>query len=775
MHFTVRPLPGSPPGEGRGLQAFLEAFPPDLESHPGKSLRRHLEGVGALSARLRETHALPVDPNLLRLAALTHDTGKADPRFQAYLAGQGEGIPHAAPSAWWTLALGFAGGLPLEEVIWAAEAVRRHHTGLVDFRNGMLLAWNADDAAAHRPQAWSAARALLPQLPTNFGAEGLAGLRDVFWELDQDPGLGTWLSVRSLYSTLIAADRMHASGIRELPFPEPPPLQLPRFENPHTPVNRWRQSVQEACYARALRLLERPGVYSLTLPTGAGKTLTGMRIAAELARRKNLRSLIYVLPFITIVEQTANSARKSFPPDLIQEDHSLVPLKADPGYHPWQHMTALFRYWRQPLIITTMAQFWEALFASRANRTMNFHRLARSVVILDEPQTLPPKYWDALGRLLEVLAQSLGSYLILMTATQPQIASSAGKKREIAPETYHFPSVRHRYQVCHPEAPVPLEALEDLILDEDLLAEEPSGMLVMNTKAAALQTYGLMQELLAGREDVALLLLSAWLTPHHRQQVLKRLNALEKAGRPRILAATQVVEAGADLDFAWVVRDLGPLDSIIQVAGRCNRHNHLHHPGRVFIAWLRHEIGRPFSAFVYDSVLLAATRDVLSQTRRFDESDVPEMIQAYYRTILNRLTPEDIAGSLARGEWETPPVLYEKPPQAYLPLIIEETSQVSELVQTLETTRWTLGNLLHKKEHMRRLQQHVIEIPRKIAQRLTLHCGRLPHSEPLIRPVLGGEMLLLSQEMIGGGEDQVYDPIRGLVPPMHSEDQTLLW
>jgi CRISPR-associated endonuclease/helicase Cas3 len=768
----MRPLSGSLPGE---LRTFLEAVPSDLKSHPGKSLRQHLRGVWALSKALQEHLSLPVNSASLRLAALTHDTGKAHPRFQAYLAGDAQGIPHAAPSAWWTLALGLNCDLPFHEVIWAAEAVRRHHTGLMDFENGMLLAWNSDDAAANRPEAWAAARNLLPEFPTRFGTEGLPALEDLFWDLDVNPGMDTWLSVRLLYSTLIASDRMHASGIRKLSFPKVPPLKLPHFDKPHSQVNRWRQSVQEACFDRAGQTMKHPGVYSLTLPTGAGKTLTGMRIASDLIQRKNLRSLIYVLPFISIVKQTADTARQSFPPDLIQEDHSLVPLRAEEGYHPWQHMTALFRYWHQPLIITTLAQFWEALFAPRANRTMNFHRLARSVIILDEPQTLPPKYWDALGRILEMLARELGSYLILMTATQPQIAASAGKNREIAPKTYRFPRVRHRYQVCHPDASVSLDALGDLLLDEGLLSGSPSGMLVMNTKASALQVYDLVQSQLAGRDDVPLLLLSAWLTPWHRDKVLKKLITLEKDHSPRILTATQVVEAGVDLDFTWVVRDLGPLDSIIQVAGRCNRHNQLDQPGRVFTTWLEHENGHPFSSYVYDSVLLAATRDVLSQHHHFDESRVPDMIQAYYRTILNRLTPEDIAGSLARGEWATPPVLYEALPLSYVPLIIEETDQVAGLVRTLENTRWSLGNLVKKKELMRRLQQHVIEIPLKVQENLALHCGRLPHDEPLLRPVLGGEMLFLSKKMIGSGEDHIYDPVRGLVPPKNPQDKTFIW
>jgi len=766
----MKKLSGSLPGE---LSALLDALGPGLKSHPDKTLQQHLMGVLSLSSGIHTALNLPINKSLIQLTALTHDVGKAHPQFQSYISGrEKEGIPHAAPSAWWTLALGYDLGLPLENVIWAAEVVRRHHTGLVDFHTGMLQAWNSDDAVASRVETWNNAQILVPKIDTSFCTEGLPKLDDLFWDIDHDPGAAIWLNVRLLYSLLIAADRMDAIGIEEVNFDPLPKWKAPIFDEPDAPINQWRQRVQEDCFSSAIGKINKPGVYSLSLPTGAGKTVTGLRIAADLAQRLDLASLIYVLPFISIVEQTADNARKCFPENLIQEDHSLVPLNREDNTR-WQHMTAMFRHWHQPVVITTMAQLWESLFNPRANRTMNFHHLSKAVVILDEPQTLPPKYWSGLGQLFDFLAKQLGSYFILMTATQPHISRQSESGCELSPHVYHFPEVRHRYQVCHIDSPVSTEELRDLFITEKLLEDSPAGMLVLNTKRSALNCFNLIKEWIGKDiEEIELLFLSAWLTPWKRRKILEKLRQLEREDHPRILISTQVVEAGVDLDFDWVVRDLGPLDSIIQVAGRCNRHNKRRSKGRVYTTYLHDDRERTFAGYVYDIILLEATRDVLLANRQFDEKDVPAMIDSYYSAILDRLTPVDIMGGLAAGKWEYTPELYPGKAVPQIQLVMDETDEVPDLINQLENTHWDLGNLPIKRDAMRRLRQHIIEVPMNMKPSLDIYCGQILHSEPVLREILGGQMLLLSRKLIGTGTNEIlYDSVKGFIPPDEDDSQ----
>lgn len=764
-------MSGSQAGE---FDRYIHAIDPRLRSHPNKALRRHLLGVWQLSYTLQTRLNLPLELDLLKLASLTHDIGKAHPGFQAYLIEDDitKGPHHAASSAWWTLALASEIKLPMEKAFWCAEAVRRHHTGLKNVCE-TLNDWNDDAAAAARLENWHHARALLPNYPTNFDEKGLPELDDLFWDIDRDPGIETWLSFRVLYSLLIASDRMDALGIENLFFHPIPKLEIPNFEDTQTPINRWRQQIQEECFSHAVGKIKEPGIYSLTLPTGAGKTITGLRISSSLAKRNDLASLIYILPFISIVEQTADTARQCFQKDLIQEDHSLVLIDADETASPWYRMLTQFRYWQQPVLISTMAQFWESLFNSRANHTMNFHRLANAVIILDEPQTLPPKFWQGLGQLLDFLAKQLGSYFLLMTATQPHISSYSDFGFEIAPRRYQFPKVRHRYKVCHARSEVSLSEIEEILINEKLLDDAPEGLIVLNTKRSALKTFNLVEDLLRDEKQAELLYLSTWLTPWRRRKVLEYLKTIERQDVPRILVSTQVVEAGVDLDFNWVIRDFGPFDSIIQVAGRCNRHGKRDEAGRVFITNLKDERGHTFAGYVYDKILLEATRDILDERTEFDEKDVPALIDAYYSMIIDRLTPEDLMGDLKAGKWGTMPNLYPETPERHIQVVVEETDEVVELIHVLETTDWDLDNLNQKRSAMRRLQQYVIEIPVKIKPSLDLYCAQIPHTEPLLKEILGGQMLFLSRKLIGDEKNKfLYHRVKGFVPP--DDDSSML-
>ncbi|MDY6868391.1 MAG: CRISPR-associated helicase Cas3', partial [Chloroflexota bacterium] len=527
----------------------------------------------------------------------------------------------------------------------------------------------------------------------------------------------------------------------------------------------------EACSKSAMDRIVRPGVYSLTLPTGSGKTYTGLRIAADLAQRLSLSSLIYVLPFISIVDQTASFARQCFNPDEIQEDHSLRPIQFEDGYHPLQHMRAMFRYWHQPVIITTLAQFWEAVFSAPANRTMNFHRLANAVILLDEPQSLAPKYWQGLGELLEYLSDRLGSVFILMTATQPQITQYAGSGGELAPSVYHFPEIRHHYRIDGVDERQTLDDLMALIEDEGLLHDRPAGMVVLNTKKCALAVYDRIHTVADSTLKDHVLFLSAWLTPYRREKLLRRLRELEEQDSPRILVATQVVEAGVDLDFDWVIRDMGPFDSIVQVAGRCNRHQKRAHQGRVYVLNLEDEqTGRSFASYIYDTILLEATREVLRGRTRFDERDVPELIRRYYNAITDRLTPSDIVRQLRVGAWDQPFPLYPEKDVLQMQLIVEETDEVAGLVNKLENTHWRLATLTQKKALMQKLRQHMIDIPAKYRSSMALVCAQIASNEPLLQDINNGKMVMMSEHLIFNqagpeGQSYLYHPIKGFIPP----------
>jgi CRISPR-associated endonuclease/helicase Cas3 len=760
-------LSGCQPGNDLDqAKVLLSSLSDGLFSHPQKPLSKHLTGVWQNCLTLLEELKLPVDRQELMTAALTHDLGKADNRFQAYLAGRGQGVNHAFPSAWLTLFFSRNCGEEYRRAIWAAEAVRRHHTHLVNFSD-LSAAWAPDDFIWQDTAA--AVQALLPNYPLALQEADFENFRDLFFDLEDYVDETTWLDLRLKYSMLVASDRLDAIGINDVHLPHFPDFLEPTFDHSEDPISQWRSQVQQECLLSALEKIQGPGAYSLTLPTGAGKTITGLKIADALIHRLNYKTLVYALPFISIVEQTTKIARNIYGASAIQEDHSLRPPSSEnEDGSPWHKMIDLFRYWHSPVILTTMVQFWDAIFAPQANRTMNFHRLSRAIVILDEPQTIPTKYWACLGETLRFLSRELDTIFILMTATQPHILGKREKRSEIAPHIYQFPQVRHQYHAIEMDQQFGIEKVLDVI-GENRLFEQNSGLVVMNTKKSALDMFDLIQKNLP-YETTHLMFLSAWLTPWRRKNVLNALKIAEEGTLPRLLVSTQVIEAGVDLDFSWVFRDIGPLDSIIQVAGRCNRHFRQAQSGQVYTAQLKNERGRPFSGMVYDSVLLEATKEVLKENPSFDESHVAEITERYYQIVMSRLTPQDLFAGLKSGEWGETHILYEEQTEKNVLLIIEEDDHVREIVNQLETGNWSLENLDKKKGLMQELQQYIIEIPERMIGPLRLKTSQLVSDEEILRKVLHGSMYWLSRVAIGESDEHIYHPVKGFIPPVVSQD-----
>ena len=720
----------------------LGFLPGEVESHPGKPLKTHLEGVAALAQAMACHYQLPLEPSLLQNMALAHDLAKAHPEFQSYLQGRGGGINHAEPSAWFTyLATGS---------LWAAEAVRRHHTQLHPTKE-----WEKEwlPGGSSREKTWGRLTAFLPSWPLSLTEEQWEEMEDFFYEVLPEVTLEDWLRLRLLYSVLVAADRLDALGVEKAEL-QPLPTFQPKIFTACGEVGLWRRTLRQQCL-EAAEEVSQPGVYTLTLPTGAGKTLLGLEIASRWAQRWQSRGIIYALPFISIVEQNAGVAAEVFG-DAVQEDHSLAygeDVKEEED--AWNRMTQLFRYWREPVVVTTMAQLWNALFHLRANKSINFHKLSQAVVILDEPQSIPPRFWKGFGEVLAQLSRHLGTTFILMTATQPRIAA----ERELAPAGLRSLFTRHRY--CFMREKWEVEQMPERLAESGMLYGG-SGLVVVNTKRAAIQVQRLLQEVLPDEE---VLLLSAWMTPWHRKQVLKKIKELEETGKRRYLVATQVVEAGVDLDFDWVFRDMAPLDSLVQVAGRCNRHLKRQEPGRVVVAELTCA-GRSLASMVYDSLALGATKEVLPWDEELEEQGVAALVARYYALLEDKLkgASEPLECYLSEGNWDKVPGLIERPDWREADLIVEQTDEVRSILRRLEKTKWTLAERSEQKKMLQKLQQHRISIPEPslaLCRQVLMQVAVEGEEAPLAQ-VMKGHAWFLSKE---GALAGIYDEELGFMPP----------
>lgn len=340
-------------------------------------------------------------------------------------------------------------------------------------------------------------------------------------------------------------------------------------------VNYQRRKVVENCRDAAVLA---PGIFSLTVPTGGGKTLSSLSFALRHALAHEKRRVIYVVPFTSIIEQNAEVIRKiiahlqtdRFTP-LIEHHSSLSPDKD----------TAQSRLasenWDAPLIITTSVQFYESLFAAKTSRCRKLHHIANSVVILDEAQSLPVDFLKPCLRILQELAEFYHTTTVLCTATQPAVHFDVeefpiGLKncREIIADTRSLFTALKR---------VDMKFIGDLT-DADLakqLADQPQVLCIVNRRKHAQQLFQLLGP---GEGNFHL---SALMCPEHRSRILVEVRERLHRGLPTRVISTQLIEAGVDVDFPVVYRALAGLDSTAQAAGRCNRNGKIPTLGNTYI------------------------------------------------------------------------------------------------------------------------------------------------------------------------------------------------
>ncbi|MDQ7833540.1 MAG: CRISPR-associated helicase Cas3' [Desulfovibrionaceae bacterium] len=414
-----------------------------------------------------------------------------------------------------------------------------------------------------------------------------------------------------------------------------------------TPVNRIRREVVDACLAATDRP---PGLFSLTVPTGGGKTLASLAFALKHAERHDLRRIVYVIPYTSIIEQNAQEFRKYLGEDAVVEHHSTF----DPGqgrgeddaFSPELRRSQLAcENWDAPVIATTAVQFFESLFASRPGRCRKLHNLAKSVIILDEAQMLPRKYLLPCLAAIRELAARYGATLVLCTATQPAVRQREdfpqGLKdmHEIIPDKTGLHSRLRRVIV------------EDLgILDDEALAGRLMGhhqaLCVVNTRAHARQLF----ERLRGRDGVYHL--STTMTAVHRSCRIDAIRAALKAGSPCLVISTSLIEAGVDLDFPVVYRAAAGADSVAQAAGRCDREGRLTQAagepaGRVYVF-------TPAQGLPKGDFTITADKAAEAWRQGYDDPLCPEAIEHYFRllfwTVGKELDAKGILGLLEEGK-----------------------------------------------------------------------------------------------------------------------------
>jgi len=374
------------------------------------------------------------------------------------------------------------------------------------------------------------------------------------------------------------------------------------------------------------------GLYTLTLPTGLGKTLTSASLALEL-RKTQPRQLIVVLPFLSIVDQTAKvyiDVLDDPDTETMMQSHSL----SEHDYLNLEEGDASFFLdtWQSDIVITTFDQVLLAFFSSRSRHQMRFHHLTDAMMIFDEVQALPSHLWDITQQALSSLTDKFGSVIIAMSATQPGFINGA---RELVPNVSEVFKAFGRYSlVFKHQQDILLTDFVEIVRGRHEAIHQERVLITLNTRRSARYVYDELERTWDDSE-CPIYFLSADVTPKDRLEVISELK--NNYPKPCLVVSTQVVEAGVDMDMDLVMRDFAPLDSIIQVAGRCNRNNKK--PRRdVEVYSLTNPKGKRYSEFVYQSggspdISLQETRKVLEGRDAANEEDVLELADQYFAAI----------------------------------------------------------------------------------------------------------------------------------------------
>jgi len=627
----------------------------DLGVARGQKLEEHLEEVAHLASHFSSKVVLP---SIGKLEGFLHDFGKYSSDFQSHITSRNNDIvDHSTAGAqivWETLK---DTSPPISRLIAQVIAlcIASHHGGLLD-----CLAPDGEDKFSAR-MAKSKEETHLNEVQDNADTRILDEAKNLLKSpqlisetrkaLERLFAGDTSETVRSFYmgllarflfSALVDADRLSAAGRSDINIPHWDILteRLERHISglkQQNWVDKIRSDVSMACRQFASR---EKGLFQLTVPTGGGKTLSSLRFALHHAAHHRMDRIIYVLPYITIIDQNASIARLILETNkdeimgsVILEHHSnLTPDKET------MQSRLLTENWDAPIIFTTTIQFLDTLFARGTRGVRKMHRLANAVIIFDEIQTLPVKIIHLFNNAINFLVKQCGATVIFCTATQPLLhavdahkgaAKLSDKPEMVTNQDKLFTELRRVNVLDKCKIGGWTEAeVAGLVCDEARLTG--SALAIVNTKAEARAVYALCKQQMNNTFH-----LSANMCPAHRMRVIdyikKKLDTPEVKSEPLLCISTQLIEAGVDIDFGSVVRYTSGLDSIAQAAGRCNR-NGRRTVGNVYVVNPSHEvlaklpeieIGKKISERVLDEYRKAPDmfdHDILS----------PKMMQRYY-------------------------------------------------------------------------------------------------------------------------------------------------
>ncbi len=662
----------------------------DLLSHPDKSLLLHLTEVANVAVDSikrkklnllidfdgKETDISELITDLVYFSAAFHDLGKATSFFQYYIQNLDEvhdkRKSHALLSALFVFFVSEKFLKPrdidneLAQLlsIFTFSAVKRHHGRLNNLSDEILI-----------EDEW---RELLPELVENIDSESIQNLinvlisgyhlkidwtdfvgfiknetynsilddfsfdflQDKYEGFKSETKIGLFYIHQLIYSALLFADKNEviiagkSQSVKQSDVNE----KIAEFRVRHNfnqPKSEIDQLKNEAFYSSAEHLQKvfdkNQHIYSVTLPTGLGKTITAYNLADKMRKLVGFddSKIIINIPFTSIIDQNfgvySNILETTDTNVLLKHHHLAEPVyKTTESVSDFYQSKFLIETWQSDTVVTTFVQLLETLLASDKAKLMKFVHLANSVILLDEIQTIPYEYWETIRESFKILGERLNIYFILISATQPLIFNPKEDIIELVPDYKKYFHFFNRTKLII-KGKINFDEFKTEIAD--YISNNPTKdiLVIVNTKKVTRETF----EFVCSEIDTEIIetyFLTTFITPFERKNIINRIK--QKSDKQKVIISTQLVEAGVDISVDTVFRQLSPIDSIIQAAGRANRYNEKSEIAEVFIYDI--EDYRKSSNYVYGNDLLIKTGNVLKDYQIVEEKDYIQLIERYF-------------------------------------------------------------------------------------------------------------------------------------------------
>ncbi len=707
---------------------YAHSGPPN-EFQTWQLLAEHLGNVAGLSSARASRLGLCWTA---RMAGLYHDLGKYDPAFQRKLQGEANRVDHSTAGAVVLLdQLKGRDGIPAQMI---AYAILGHHAGLPDFNT------NEQSSLKRRKEAYVNTldpiwRQQFATVSADLGVELGGELLALIGKTGKQATLGFDVSVatRMLFSCLVDADFRDTEAFygalegvqKDRDWPgllEVLPGMTAAFEvhmaglSGSSGVNHHRSDILSHVRGKATMS---PGLFTLTVPTGGGKTLASLGFALDHARLHGHSRIIYAIPFTSIIDQTAAIFRGILGAENVLEHHSAI--EDDKDREGRDKLRLAMEDWAAPVVVTTNVQFFESLFAARPGRARKLHNIAGSIIILDEAQTIPRPLLMPCLRMLDSLARLFGCSIVLCTATQPAVGETllgglALSGRELAPDPPTLARKLKRVQIDHGGV------MDNAALVAALSGVE-QGLVVVNSRVHALDLWK-DAKVLAGLYHLSTRQYAA-----HRRRMLAVIRQRLADGLPCRVISTSLIEAGVDISFPCAWRAEAGLDQIVQVAGRVNRNGEM-------LPELGQVVVFTSDGYAPPPEIKGLIGDMARMRAEFDDLQSPEAVEAYFREVYWRLDAGldregivdsfKVNGNHTDFNFRTVAEKFHMIESGMVPVIIPRDEAAMKAVEQLGVPQISSGKIA------RALQTHLVTVPPKARARM-LACGKGYFTQPKLR------------------------------------------